>query len=151
MASTLDIDLFRYLSLFWSCKQQVWWEHLRASRYATRKQSTMYLLSQFLLANMNSNKPEVLKSLGLNRWVFSQIRAVQICSAVQLKPPLRYCRYTVTGDDLMSRLPLEETQLASLNAPQLTIIEVKVSTSISKIDVPWITYVLRLFNIVSYV
>lgn len=46
-----------------------------------------------------------------------------------------YCRYTVTGNELFTRLPLEETQFASENAPELTIVEVKVSTSISKIDV----------------
>lgn len=46
-----------------------------------------------------------------------------------------YCRYTVTGNELFTRLPLEETRLASVNAPELTIVEVKVSTSISKIDV----------------
>ena len=47
----------------------------------------------------------------------------------------RYCRFIVTGSDLSTRLPMEETRLASVNAPTLQIVEVKVSTSISKIDV----------------
>ena len=50
-------------------------------------------------------------------------------------PREMYCRFIVTGSDLSTRLPMEETRLASVNAPTLQIVEVKVSTSISKIDV----------------
>lgn len=47
-----------------------------------------------------------------------------------------FCRYTVTGGDtLAERLPREETLQASQEAPALQVQEVKVSTSISKIDV----------------
>lgn len=42
--------------------------------------------------------------------------------------------FEVRGNDLVSRLPMEETALASAEAPRLTVVEVKVSVSISKID-----------------
>ena len=62
-------------------------------------------------------------------------------SSVVISLP-RYCRFIVTGSDLSTRLPMEETRLASVNAPTLQIVEVKVSTSISKIDVTCLTDVM---------
>ena len=50
-------------------------------------------------------------------------------------PRQMFCRYRVPGDTLNSKLPPEETQLASVSAPQVEIFAVSVSVSLSKIEV----------------
>ena len=50
-------------------------------------------------------------------------------------PRQMFCRYRVPGDTLVSRLPVEETQSSSATAPQVEILKVSVSVSLSKIEV----------------
>ncbi|CAJ1459137.1 unnamed protein product [Effrenium voratum] len=50
-------------------------------------------------------------------------------------PREMFCRYTIRGTDLRSRLPDTETVKASAFAPEVTIVSVELSVSISKMDV----------------